>query len=137
MPPQTVQVFQRPALIRVGGYKLTDHNRSELSISFERIENSQRMANGTLRKFVVATKHSFDVSWKELPSSGPWTVDGFWGGKEILSYYRSQIVPFTLSVYDGGGAVQTFQVVFESFSYDIAKRGQVDLWNMSATFEEV
>ncbi len=34
--------------------KLSEHNRSEISMDVERIEQSQRMANGSLRKFFVA-----------------------------------------------------------------------------------
>jgi hypothetical protein len=35
---------------------VTDHNRGQFTINHNRIEQSKRMANGTLRKFFVADK---------------------------------------------------------------------------------
>jgi hypothetical protein len=47
---------------------LSDHNRAELSISNERIEQRQRMANGTMRSFFIADKLTISTSWSMLPS---------------------------------------------------------------------
>jgi hypothetical protein len=49
---------------------LSDHNRSELSLSYERIETRQRMINGTMRSYHVADKVSVNTSWSRLPSRG-------------------------------------------------------------------
>ena len=49
-------------------YKLTDHNRSDIDITPLLIEKEARMANGTLRKFVVAKKDIISVSWDFLPT---------------------------------------------------------------------
>jgi hypothetical protein len=49
-------------------YKLTDHNREPISFSVELIENQSRMANGKMRKYVVAQKNNISVSWKYVPS---------------------------------------------------------------------
>lgn len=49
-------------------YKLTDHNRQEIDIATTLIEKEARMANGTLRKFVVAKKNIISVQWNFLPS---------------------------------------------------------------------
>jgi len=48
---------------------LTDHNRSDISITPLLIEKESRMANGTLRKFVVNKKDILSVSWDFLPTS--------------------------------------------------------------------
>lgn len=136
MPPP-IQIFKRPALMRWDGNKITDHGRSALGVSFNRIETSQRMANGMLRKYFVADKREFDVSWKELPSTGPWTVDGFWGGKEMLEFWTSSLWAFTLQLSDGQEGTESYQVMFSSFDYDIEKRGATDLWSVSVTLEEV
>ena len=48
---------------------LSDDNRSELSFSMERIENRQRMINGTMRSYHVADKLSISFSWDNLQSS--------------------------------------------------------------------
>ena len=47
---------------------LSDHNRAEISMSNERIEQRQRMANGTMRSFFIADKISINTSWSMLPS---------------------------------------------------------------------
>jgi hypothetical protein len=47
---------------------LSDHNRSQINITNERIEQRQRMANGTMRSFFIADKLSIDTSWSMLPS---------------------------------------------------------------------
>jgi hypothetical protein len=47
---------------------LSDHNRSEISISTERFEQRQRMANGTMRSFFITDKLSVNTSWSMLPS---------------------------------------------------------------------
>jgi len=54
--------------------KLTDHNRSALGVNMEEISNSQRTANGTMRKNVIAQKHRFDLSWKDVPNMSQYTV---------------------------------------------------------------
>lgn len=56
-------------------YKLTDHNRSEIEIVPEIIEKSARMANGTLRKYVIDTKDKISVYWEKVPSQSAYTVD--------------------------------------------------------------
>ena len=49
---------------------LSDHNRDSLSMSTERIEQRQRMANGTMRSYHIADKLSISISWSMLPSRG-------------------------------------------------------------------
>lgn len=49
---------------------LSDHNRSNIDIGTERIENRQRMANGTMRSFHIADKLSINLSWSMIPSRG-------------------------------------------------------------------
>jgi hypothetical protein len=56
-------------------YKLSDHNRSPISISYDIVEKSQRMANGTMRKYVIANKIKVSVDWKDLPTIDSNLVD--------------------------------------------------------------
>lgn len=49
---------------------LSDHNRSPIDISNERIEQRQRMANGTMRSFFIADKLKVSLSWDMIPSRG-------------------------------------------------------------------
>ena len=92
---------------------LSDDNRSELSFNKERIENRQRMVNGTMRSYHVADKLSISWSWDMLPSrsfnkdplfngvgkpSAPelaqYTSDNGSGGVEILDWYENHKGPF-------------------------------------------
>jgi hypothetical protein len=47
---------------------ISDHNRSAINIANQRIEQRQRMANGTMRSFFIADKLTIDTSWTMLPS---------------------------------------------------------------------
>jgi hypothetical protein len=89
---------------------LSDHNRSEMSFTTQRIETRQRMINGTMRSYHVADKLQISWSWNNLPSrsfnkspefnslgqisaSGSvpidYTVDNGAGGRELLDWYEN------------------------------------------------
>jgi hypothetical protein len=127
----------RPRLMTWATNNITDHNRSPLSIDVERIEQSQRMVNGAMRKFVIADKHTFSCSWEMLPTSNAKTVDGFWGANSMKAFYSATPGAFELKIYAGDSSVQTYQVVFSSFSAEITKRGNGDFWSVNVTLEEV
>ena len=93
---------------------LSDHNRSAISISQQRIENRQRMINGTMRSYHIADKITISTSWQNLPSRSfsrnvifnsagvaqmstgdlEHTVDGGAGGVELLDWYENHPNPF-------------------------------------------
>jgi len=56
-------------------YKLTDHNRQPISITYTLVEQADRMANGTMRKYVIARKFTHKIQWKEVPTYDPFLVD--------------------------------------------------------------
>ena len=118
------------------GNAITEHNRSELGVDIDRIESSDRMANGALRKYVVADKKKWTVSWDMCPNDTTKTVDGKWGGSNLLSFYSSTPGVFTLTVKNGS-STETYNAVITEFSYDIVKRSSVaDAWNINMTIEE-
>lgn len=131
------RTFAKDAIMAWNDNRITDHNRSEVSVDVERIETSKRMANGTLRKYVVADKRTFGVSWSDLPHSADYTVDGFWGGEEIENFYNTVPGAFDLRLTYGTGEVETFRVMLTDFSKDITKRGRFDFWDVNVTMEEV
>lgn len=47
---------------------LSDHNRADISVNPQRIEQRQRMINGTMRSYHVADKLTISTSWTSLPS---------------------------------------------------------------------
>ena len=89
---------------------LSDHNRSSIDISQERIETRQRMINANMRSYHIADKLSLSTSWQRLPSRPydkeifynsqgeipvaydpyiSYTVDGGAGGMDMLAWYES------------------------------------------------
>jgi hypothetical protein len=89
---------------------LSDHNRSDLDFSPERIEKRERMINGRMRSYHVADKQKLSVSWDNLPSRAypilpeinsngvssvePYTVDGGAGGNDLLKWYEDHVGSF-------------------------------------------
>lgn len=134
---------------------LSDNNRKDLAVSFERIEYKQRMINGTMRSYHVADKKNFSTSWEKLPSRktqvteyNASTRSSFAGGQELLKWYEDHTGSFwMLLVYDVDSTVSTsnikqnvekVNVFFESFSYNVVERGlDLDLWNIDLSLVEV
>lgn len=95
---------------------LTDGNRSEISITNQRIEQRQRMVNGNMRSYHIADKLNLSCSWNRIPSRAyseeitfdpdtgliqndpstysMYTVDGGAGGVDLLSWYEDHSGPF-------------------------------------------
>lgn len=99
---------------------LSDHNRTEIDFSFQRIEDRKRMLNGTMRSYFIADKRSISTSWDMLPSRSAnmderynfdgrlednqvgeqlvyptiYTADGGAGGNELLDWYENHSGPF-------------------------------------------
>ena len=65
-------------------YNLTDHNRQPIQYSPQRIEQVQRMADGSMRKFVIANKAVYDISWQMVPTATQTITSQ--SGKTITSY---------------------------------------------------
>ena len=143
---------------------LSDHNRSELSFSQDRIQQKQRMINGNMRSYNIADKINLSTSWQNLPSkayatnpsfdesgltdlkgtTSEFTVDGGAGGLELLEWYDNHKGPFWVFLaydrYDNNTKYnQIIQMYFKDFNYSITKRGSSthDFWNINITLEEV
>ena len=130
--------FVKPRLLRFGSNNVTDHNRSPLGISIERIEKKHRMANGRLRKYVVADKHTFNVSWDMLPANATYTVDGYWGANDLENFFNTTKGEFILGLsLTNTGPATTYTVMFSDFSKTLLKRGRFDFYDVSLTLEEV
>ena len=132
--------------------RLTEHNRAPLSINTERIESSQRMANGTLRKYFIADKLNLSVSWEMIPSFRNETVDGAWGAEDIKNFYESSAGrgPFRVKINptvfspslveqsDGSLADDyTYTMVFTSCDFSVVKRGLQPFWSVNISLEQV
>lgn len=146
-----IQVYARdlyadPLDITKDWIKLSEHNRSEISMDVERIQQSQRMSNGTLRKFFVADKKRFSVSWSMLPGTRGYTVDGQWGALDLIEFYKSSEGQSTFDIRinfakDGtnqeSSGYEPYTVSCTSFNATLIKRGEVPFYNISMTMEQV
>lgn len=137
-------ILPKGSIIKVASFStpatknaLTEHNRSELSVNFERIGKTERMANARKRGWFVADKRSWDVSWEMVPHTSAYTVDGFWGGEDISDFYKNTPTEFWLYVRLPDGTEEQVLVSFNSFSAKVQKRGKYEFWSISATIEEV
>jgi hypothetical protein len=114
-----------------GWFEITEHNRQPFEIGYDNVEKDVRMANGFMRKFVVAQKKTISVSWDTVPSvasvsnlirgasatSGAdpsyadaltinLTVDGRAGGDWLKKFYESNIfIPLWIKVVHSTASV--------------------------------
>jgi len=137
------------SLDNVNWQKLTDHNREPINISTEIIETQARMANGKMRKYIVAQKKTISVSWSYVPSKTSETVDLNNSAAWLESFYKSNVgSPIYLKVVaselDSSGnfvtaqnASEVYTVFMEKFSKSIINRTKVsDYVSMSIDFTE-
>jgi len=119
---------------------LSDHNRSELSFTPQRIEQRQRTINGRMRSYHIADKMQISFSWNMLPSRSHYqvaafddatglslyqnntqefTADGGAGGVAILDWYNSHTGPFWMYLaYDNyANFKDDGEIVNSSFSH--------------------
>jgi hypothetical protein len=134
--------------IKSGGvyYKVSEHNRSEFTISPQRIEKVQRMSNGSLRKFWIADKKTFSLSWDMLPHSTALTVDGGWGAKDLRDFYYSSGGQGTFDIKvnlatDGtdqsSAGYEEYTVSITNASFTVLKGGIEPQWIVSLSMEQI
>jgi hypothetical protein len=104
---------------------VSEHNRAPVSVDTVRIEKSQRMANGTLRKVFIADKVLLTTTWSDLPSSSTMTVDGGWGAMDLKTYYENQGKgAFWVKISPNGTAAREkiVKMVFTSANFTMMRR---------------
>jgi hypothetical protein len=124
MTPITLPVG---SLIKFNSVALSEHNRSPMAVGYNRIEKTQRMSNGTLRKFFIADKKSLNVSWDQLPSYSNYTIDGGYGALDLKTFYEGALgkgsFPVTISYStQTGSTTETRNMIFTAFSCELTKR---------------
>ena len=126
--------------------KVTEHNRSALELSTERIERVVRTSNGTLRKNHIADKKKFQLSWEMLPSYRTLTVDGGWGAEDLRSFYfgdeGKQSFNIRINLAKTGSdqsssGFEAYTVIISSCNFTVVKRGLQPHWNVSLSLDEV
>lgn len=125
---------------------LSDHSRSPLSVDYDIIEKQSRMADGTLRKHVIAKKKVFSCSWSLIPTIQSFMVDSHADAKTMKDFYEKYCyAPMTLSLKHHRNSesvennyTETYSVFWSSFNYEIIKRYKdFDYWDVTAEFTEV
>lgn len=121
-------------------YEFSDHNREPLTVDTERIEVTRRTAKGARRRYHIADKVSFSVSWSNLPSNNTRTVDGKMGADDLEAMYKANLstdeVIVTLADEDLGTTSYIMHIV--GFSKTIVKRYKDSyLYDVTIDFEEV
>jgi len=126
--------------------KVSEHNRSALELSPERIERVVRTSNGTLRKNFVADKRKFQLSWDMLPSYRTLTVDGGWGAEDLRTFYLSEEGKQSFNIRinlaktgtdQSSSGYESYTVVISSCNFSVVKRGFQPHWNVSLSLDEV
>jgi hypothetical protein len=130
--------------------RVTEHNRSPISLNTNRIEQSTRMANGTTRKYFVADKINIAASWEMVPSFRNETVDGAWGAEDLKKFYESEAgqgafriklnpTVFSPSLITDGALSDdyTYTVMITSCDFTLAKRGIQPFWSIDISMEQV
>lgn len=143
------RVLQLPlnSVVLFNGNPVTEANRSELSVNHTYLMNENRMVRGTLRRYVVANKRTWQLSWQDLFSKSSFVIDGAWSGEEMKVFYDDLFGgAFTLTIYTSESArkganpvpPETVLVMFQDFNYSISKReGRFDVWNLDISLVEV
>lgn len=130
-------IFSKNALIKLNGTFLSDHNRKELAVDVERIEKKQRMANGTMRKYIVADKRTFSTGWTDIPGPATFTVDKHMGAIEMEAFYAANPGLVTMVITYANGNTESVNVMISKFDKVLKKRGVYDMYDVSMTLEEV
>ena len=126
--------------------KVTEHNRSAMELSPERIEKVVRTSNGTLRKNHIADKKKFQMSWDMLPSYRTLTIDGGWGAEDLRSFYfgdgGKESFKIRVNLAKAGSdqsssGYEEYTVIISSCNFTVVKRGLQPYWNVSLSLDEV
>lgn len=142
-------------------YKLSDHNRQPLDITYSLIESTDRMANGTLRKYIVAKKFIISADWKDLPTIDSNVVDyssdahgaawikAFYEGNSFNPIYVKLMfaletpvqngVPLSSTYLDSKSTTgQIYNAYMTTFTYNVKKRRQgFDYVDLKIEFTEI
>jgi len=148
LPVGSLIYFEKTVGVVTSWQAISEHNRLSATLDTIRIEKSQRMSNGTLRKIFIADKDTLSVSWTDLPSDELMTVDLKWGAMDIKSFYESAgqgVVKVKVSPNGVAEREKTMTMSFTSANFIMKKRnvkmnGQTvpqEFWDVSISLEEV
>ena len=128
--------------------KLSEHNRGSASVDVDRIEKTQRMSNGSLRKIWIADKKTISASWGDIPTYSTMTVDGGMGAEDIRAFYLNKgkgTFKIKISYNAVSARDEIILASFTSCSFTVSKRNvrsttasvPQEFWDVSFSLEEV
>lgn len=139
-------ILPKGSLIRLDGIDLSEHNRSSASIGYKSIGTSNITILGRTRKQQITMKRTLTVSWERLPALDSQTVDGKAGRNTINDnfpeiYWNSfNSTTIEVSYYevdsDNAQVYVTFNAFLDSYSDELLKRFDSQLWNVSLSLVE-
>lgn len=137
--------FYKDAALRFGTNFVSDHGRSPLQISYERISDDVRTQRGFLRRYFRADKRTISCSWNNLPGDSTHTVDFGWGADDLEAFYLATPGLFAITLtYDmevvaevAQPISETLNVVFDDFSKTLSSRIFDPLYQVSISLQEV
>lgn len=134
--------FYKNAALRFDTNFVSDHGRSPLQISYERISDDVRTQRGFLRRYFRADKRTISCSWDNLPGDSNHTVDFGWGADDIEAFYLATpglfAVRLTYDMTSSSTSIsETLNVVFDDFSKTLSSRIFDPLYKVSISLQEV
>lgn len=127
-------------------YQITDHGRSPLQVSVERIETTHRTVTGTMRRYVIAKKRTFTCSWENLPDTDNAFLTNGQNGQWMEDFHNEVDGSFKVRFRKGRDRALLTEdlentevtVMITDFSKEVTKRGsQFDFLSMDINLEEV
>lgn len=121
------------SLVSLAGTQLTEHNRSTLNVSYDEIRQDKRVIVGTMKRYTIASKRKFSLSWSNLPMIAAETVDGKTGFNELKTLTdtnKPNMIQFKIKNYsttdparDAYNQVdESINVFIDAFSWELIKR---------------
>jgi hypothetical protein len=130
-----------------GSLTLSDHSRSPLSVSYDVLTKSDRMADGTMKKYVIAKKKIIQCQWTMLPTIRTQVADGNADARDMKEFYEANLYrKMSMTLYyhrnhterSGLTYSEPIEVFWENFSFEVVKRYRdFDYWDVTAEFVEV
>ena len=131
------------SLVTVTGdatYTLSEHNRSALSISETEIRQDVRAADGTLRRYWIASKRTYSLAWDMLPALDGQTVDLVGGRNTLYTMYTNNkgLVTFSWKEVNASNVQisKSANVMIDTYTESLQKRFQKFYYNVQITFTE-
>jgi len=137
---------------------LSDHSRSPLSVNYEIIDKTSRMADGTMRRYVIGKKMKYSCQWSLLPTIRSHVSDGNADARDMKEFYDKYCYsPLEMSMFymqnaterskptqnydrtlDANHYIETKNVFWTGFSFEVVKRFRnFDYWNVTSEFTEI